>query len=314
MGTEESIITILTPTFNRRIELKALYRSLCSQTAFVFDWLIVDDGSTDDTAETVERWKGDAPFEIRYLHKENGGKHTALNLGMIQITAPLTFIVDSDDTLTPDAVETVCSYYKKYQPLPGSRNIGGFCFLRADSEGEVNAGRFPESESISDYCESRINAGIAGDKAEVFLTEVLKKYPFQEFAGERYLPEDAVWMQMSAQYTLVNVNRVIYICDYLEGGLTRTGRRMKIHSPYGMMYRSAMYLRDPRVNRRTRCKMMLLYRIYSHFASDQDAQAGRTDAEQARSRELVSIRRTGLYHFMKLPAFLLYLRWKRVYC
>ena len=314
MGTEESIITILTPTFNRRIELKALYRSLCSQTAFVFDWLIVDDGSTDDTAETVERWKGDAPFEIRYLHKENGGKDTALNLGMIQITAPLTFIVDSDDTLTPDAVETVCSYYKKYQPLPGSRNIGGFCFLRADSEGEVNAGRFPVNESISDYCESRINAGIAGDKAEVFLTEVLKKYPFQEFEGERYLPEDAVWMQMSAQYTLVNINRVIYVCDYLEGGLTRTGRRMKIRSPYGMMYRSAVYLRDPRVNRKTRCKMMLLYRIYSHFASDQDAQAGRTEAEQTRSRELVSIQRTGLYHFMKLPAFLLYLRWKRVYC
>ena len=94
-----SLVTILTPAYNRCSELENLYRSLCGQTQQCFDWLIVDDGSRDQTRETVQAWIQEAPFSIRYLYKENGGKHTALNLGISKIIAPLTFIVDSDDTL-----------------------------------------------------------------------------------------------------------------------------------------------------------------------------------------------------------------------
>ena len=308
-----NLITILTPAYNRCTELENLYHSLCRQTQQCFDWLIVDDGSTDRTRETVQTWIRKAPFSIRYLYKENGGKHTALNLGITQITAPLTFIVDSDDTLSEDAVETIHAYYEKYQPLPGPQSIGGLCFLRADSRGVINAGKFPEDETVADYCASRINAGIGGDRAEVFLTDVLRKYPFPVFKGEKYMPEDAVWMRMSSDYKLVNINHAIYICDYLEGGLTKTGRKMKVYSPYSMMYRSSVYLNDPRVNTKTRCKMMLLYRIYSHFAEERDRVSGASEEEILKRRGRVGIRKTALYLVMGLPAFVLYQRWKRVY-
>ena len=308
-----NLITILTPAYNRCTELENLYHSLCRQTQQCFDWLIVDDGSTDRTRETVQTWIRKAPFSIRYLYKENGGKHTALNLGITQITAPLTFIVDSDDTLSKDAVETIHAYYEKYQPLPGPQSIGGLCFLRADSRGVINAGKFPEDETVADYCASRINAGIGGDRAEVFLTDVLRKYPFPVFKGEKYMPEDAVWMRMSSDYKLVNINHAIYICDYLEGGLTKTGRKMKVYSPYSMMYRSSVYLNDPRVNTKTRCKMMLLYRIYSHFAEERDRVSGASEEEILKRRGRVGIRKTALYLVMGLPAFVLYQRWKRVY-
>lgn len=313
-GETAKPITVLTPTYNRRRELEKLYQSLCAQTdTNVFDWLIVDDGSGDDTGEAVQAWAGEAPFPVRYLRKENGGKHTALNLGIAEISAPLTFIVDSDDSLTPDAAGTILRYYAKYQSRLESEHIGGFCFLRADSAGEVNAGRFPQDEFLADYCSSRINAGIEGDRAEVFLTEVLRQFPFREFPGEKYLPEDAVWMAMSGIYTLVNVNHVIYICDYLQGGLTKTGRKMKIHSPFGMMYRSAVYLNDPRVNPKTRCKMMLLYRIYDHFAAEREENGHLTAEETERCRSAVQVRRTALYHLMALPAAVLYRRWRKEY-
>lgn len=308
-----NLITILTPAYNRCAELENLYHSLCRQTQQCFDWLIVDDGSTDQTRETVQSWIREAPFPIRYLYKENGGKHTALNLGISRITAPLTFIVDSDDTLSEDAVETIHAYYEKYQPLPGPQSIGGLCFLRADSRGVINAGKFPEDETVADYCASRINAGIGGDRAEVFLTDVLRKYPFPVFKGEKYMPEDAVWMRMSSDYKLVNINHAIYNCDYLEGGLTKTGRKMKVYSPYSMMYRSSVYLNDPRVNPKTRCKMMLLYRIYSHFAEERDRVSGASEEEILKRRGRVGIRKTALYSVMGLPAFVLYQRWKRVY-
>ena len=308
-----NLITILTPAYNRCTELENLYHSLCRQTQQCFDWLIVDDGSTDRTRETVQTWIRKAPFSIHYLYKENGGKHTALNLGISEITALLTFIVDSDDTLSRDAVETIHAYYEKYQPLPGPQSIGGLCFLRADSRGVINAGKFPEDETVADYCASRINAGIGGDRAEVFLTDVLRKYPFPVFKGEKYMPEDAVWMRMSSDYKLVNINHAIYICDYLEGGLTKTGRKMKVYSPYSMMYRSSVYLNDPRINQKTRCKMMLLYRIYSHFAEEKDRKSGASKEEILKRRGRVGIRKTALYSVMGLPAFVLYQRWKRVY-
>lgn len=105
------IVTVLTPTFNRG-SLNNLYQSLQKQTIKDFEWLLVDDGSTDDTKNIAEEMREKAEFPMRYIYKENGGKHTALNVGVKQITSELTFIVDSDDTLVPDAIETILQYHK----------------------------------------------------------------------------------------------------------------------------------------------------------------------------------------------------------
>ncbi len=263
---ERKSLVILTPTYNRAETLGKLYKSLQEQSSRDFAWLIVDDGSTDDTEALVQEWMKQDMIKLTYLKKENGGKHTALNMGIRSIEEGLTFIVDSDDYLTFDAVEVILRYAEKYEGVRKEKNLCGFCFLRHYSNGEVNTAYFPKDEYIGNYVDVRINGNIGGDKAEVFYTSVLKEFPFREYPGERFMPEDAVWIAISEKYDMVHINKGIYICDYLEGGLTRTGRAMKVNSPRGMMLRSELFINDRRVSLTVRMKMVLLYIIYSRFA------------------------------------------------
>ena len=234
-------------------------------------------------------------MEIRYIKQKNGGKHTALNRGISEIRSELTFIVDSDDYLPSDAVETILAYHEKYRGTPG---LCGYSFLRCHGDGRVNTAYFPSDELIGSYAQVRINGGIGGDKAEVFYTEILKKYPFPVFAGEKFMPEDAVWMQMSGPYQMVHINKNIYYCDYLEGGLTNTGRRMKVHSPRGMALRSRIYLDDPAICIKVKVKMMLLYQIYGRFAGLSAKELRGKTGEKA------------LWYLCKAPAFMIWLFWK----
>ena len=295
-------ITVITPSYNRRGKIGKLYSSLCEQSNKNFEWLIVDDGSSDDTKELVESWLDKSPFPIKYVYKENGGKHTALNLGISMIESELTFIVDSDDYLTEDSIQTIFDYHEKYKNRKESDKLCGYSFLRAYSNGEVNTGEFPVDEAIDTYRQQRINNNLLGDKAEVYYTDVLKKYPFEVFEGEKFMAEDAVWLKMSGPYNMVHINRVIYICDYLEGGLTRTGRKMKIYSPYGMMYRSAVYLNDPDVVLKVKIKMMLLYHIYLRFAKV-------LNKNNASYEQRCAIKKGLLFYTTIIPARALYIKW-----
>lgn len=261
-----AILTILTPAYNRAGLLPRLYASLLCQTNKDFCWLIIDDGSEDETESLMRKYQADGKLEILYDRQENGGKHRALNRGIGQIDSELTFIVDSDDYLPADAVEIIIDYHKKYCKIKETKKLCGYSFLRCHEDGRVNTAYFPEDEKIDTYLSVRINGNIGGDKAEVFYTDILKQYPFPEYEGEKYMPEDVVWMRMSGPYRMVHINQNVYICDYLEGGLTRTGRRMKIHSPKGMVLRSKSYLNCKEVRLKVKVKMMLLYIIYGHFA------------------------------------------------
>lgn len=290
-------ITILTPTYNRASYLPRLYESLLAQTGRDFLWLVVDDGSEDNTEKLIASLGG-SDFKIRYIRQKNAGKHTALNRGIGEIQTELTFIVDSDDYLPETAVETILRCHEKYR---GRSDLCGYSFLRCHSDGRVNTAYFPTDELIGSYAQVRINGGIGGDKAEVFFTEILKRYPFPVFPGEKYLPEDLVWMRMSGPYQMVHINQNIYFCDYLENGLTNTGRRMKIRSPRGMALRSQVYLKDPSVRFQVKLKMMLLYQIYGRFA-------GRPTKELKGE-----IGQRLLWLLCRAPAFLLWMSWKRAY-
>lgn len=288
-----SRVTILTPTYNRAAYLPRLYESLEAQTNRDFLWLVVNDGSEDGTRELIASYDG-GNTKIRYIEQKNAGKHIALNRGIREITSELTFIVDSDDYLPENAVETILAYHEKYRGTPG---LCGYSFLRCHADGRVNTAYFPTDELIGSYAEVRINGGIGGDKAEVFYTEILRQYPFPVFAGEKFLPEDAVWMQMSGPYQMVHINQNIYYCDYLEGGLTKSGKRMKIHSPRGMVLRSEIYLNDPLISVRVKVKMMLLYQIYGAF--------GKLPARELKRRTEEKI----LWYLCRVPARILYLWW-----
>ena len=231
-------VTIITPTYNRAELLKNLYQSLEQQNNKDFEWLIVDDGSTDRTKEAVEEITDNASFQINYIWKENGGKHTALNVGIKTIHTELTMIVDSDDQLLPNAVDEIHKVHHKYSSFD---KIGVYSFLRCYSNGKPIVS-LDKEEFVDSYVKYRIKENRPGDMAEVFKTCVLREFPFPEFQGEKFLSEDVVWIQIGLKYQYVFINKPIYQCEYLEGGLTANDKPMKFASPYGSMLRGKMLM------------------------------------------------------------------------
>ena len=292
-------LTILTPTYNRGGVLPQLYDSLKKQTCKDFEWVIVDDGSKDNTQEVVKAWLSDSDFPIRYFFKENGGKHTALNYAVKQIESELTFIVDSDDTLTTDAVETVLRYHKRYED---EKNICGYAFLRAYPDGSVNGKEFVPNERVASYTEARVNSDdTMADKAEVFKTACLKEFPFPEYQGERFLGEDIVWVRMARKYMMVHINKAIYVGNYQDDGLTKNRRLNNIKSPIGCMNREKEFM-GPEFKKKYRVKAALQYIIYGKFANVSVAEILKNTPDKK------------LTLFCLIPGLILQKSWKRKFC
>lgn len=250
-------LTIITPTYNRANLLVHLYGSLESQTNKQFCWMIVDDGSTDDTFDIVSRLKGHSSFNIIYLQKTNGGKHTALNFGIKEINTELTFIVDSDDTLTEDAVQSILDVHERYKTQD---RISSYTFLRGtDSKTPVIP--IERDEFIENYIVYRIKNNRPGDMAEVYKTKYLKQFPFPEFAGEKFISEDVVWIEISKVSDTVYLNKVIYICEYLPDGLTANDKPMKFASPIGSMMRGKQ-LMSKECGIKANIKGAIIYNVY----------------------------------------------------
>ena len=257
------MITVLTPTFNRGGRLQSLWDSLQKQTVKDFEWLVVDDGSTDGTKNLITQLQEKSDFPIRYIYKNNGGKHTALNVGIQTICSELIFIVDSDDCVTDDAVESILRIHKKYR---SQNNICGYAFLRAFPDGKVNGKKFDVNEKIGSYIDVRVNGNDTGaDKAEVFKTHCLKEFPFPEYPNEKFLGEDLVWVRMARKYEMVHINKAIYVGNYLEDGLTNNRRKHNIASPIGCMHRAEEFMESD-LKTRYRIKGGLQYIVYGRFA------------------------------------------------
>lgn len=233
-----ALVTVITPTYNRADKLPVLFRALQNQSNGDFEWLIVDDGSKDKTENYINDFQAQVDFPVKFIKKTNGGKHTALNVGIKNISTELTLIVDSDDFLLPDAIEVIHQYYDKYK---SNKEIGVFSFSKCIEYGKPVV-TLPKEEYIDSYIKCRIRENRMGDMAEVFYTEILKKYPFPEFEGEKFLSEDVVWIQIGKEYKFVFSNKVIYQCEYLEGGLTANDKPYKFASPLGSMMRGKMLM------------------------------------------------------------------------
>lgn len=289
-------VSVLTPTYNRASQLKDLWQSLCLQTSPSFVWVIVDDGSMDNTVEVVQEFIAEGKVEIVFLQKSNGGKHTALNFGIQKIQTPLTFIVDSDDTLTPDAIETIEEKFLQYK---NETDLCGFSFLRAKRDGGYLSGSgVPYDDLKESFCECRINRNIQGDMAEVWFTYCLKEYPFPEIENEKFIGEDLVWVQMSEKYKLRFYNKAIYISDYLDDGLTKNRRKHNIKSPNGCMMRAEAFL-AAKVIFKIKIKSILQYIIYGKFANFSSLDLFK------RSKNKL------LYCLFYMPAMFLYKKWKK---
>lgn len=227
-----ALVTVITATYNRAHTLPFLYESLRKQNKHL-KWLVVDDGSTDGTEQVINGFEKDELLDICYIKKENGGKHTALNVGVREIDTPLTVIVDSDDTLLPNALDSIERIYDKYK---NNKKIGFYTFLKCYSNGKPVVS-LERDEFVENYIDYRIKHERPGDMAEVFLSDILKKYKFPEFPGEHFISEDIVWIEIGKHFDSVYINKSIYECEYLEGGLTANDKSMKFASPLGSMMR-----------------------------------------------------------------------------
>ena len=233
MDMSDIKITIMTPTYNRSSFLPKLYVTLTKQTVdlTMMEWIIVDDGSTDDTEDTVHELKGKSPFEIKYIKSINGGKHHAVNIGLEHAAGEFFFIVDSDDTLPENSIERIIFWFntlkseqEKYAGIGGLKSYGG-------NVGESFEGEYLDCSSIE-----RREKNIKGDKAEVFYTDVIKKYRFPEFRGEKFLSECVLWNEIARDgYKIRWFNETIYRCEYLASGLTRNIYHHLAQSPKGFL-------------------------------------------------------------------------------
>ena len=226
-------VTVFTPTYNRAYTLPKLWESLKRQTVFDFEWLIVDDGSIDHTEELVLQWISEEnPFEIRYYRKENGGKHRAINFALSRAKGELFFIVDSDDCLPDTAIKTILQM-RNTLPVQSVEQYAGIAGCKGYFSGQMVGTTFA-GETLDCTSIERAKHGIEGDKAEVFFTEVLCRYPFPEFEGEKFVTEATVWDRMALDgYLLRYFNKVIYLCEYLEDGLTHQGLDLYYRNPKG---------------------------------------------------------------------------------
>lgn len=292
-----SKLAVLTPAYNRAKYLGNLFESLCKQTVKDFEWWIVDDGSTDGTGQIVYGFEAQAGFPIHYIYKENGGKHTALNAAIPQIESELTIIVDSDDALVPNAVETILWYQKKYAGTPG---LCGYSFYRVFPDGRINGKPFPQKEIISTYVDMRINRRDISDKAEVFFTKCLQEFPFPQYPGEHFLEEGFVWIKMSRKYQTVYISEGIYVSEYLVDGLTSQGRMKNIYSPRGTMDYSREYMESD-IILSYRIKAVLKYLVYGRLAG------------YPFSELLQTTKPKWLAKLFVLPASLISHRWKLQY-
>ena len=232
-------ITIFTPSYNRAYIIKNLYDSLQNQTAKDFEWLIVDDGSTDNTEELIRSFIHEKKIDIRYIKQENGGKHRAINRGVKEAKGELFFIVDSDDILPADAIEKIFCYS---EAILNSNDFAGVCGLRSYFSGNVIGGEKEYEILDCSSLDFRLKHKIKGDMAEVFKTDILKQYPFPEIVGERFCPEALVWNRVALKYKLRYFNEKIYFCDYLADGLTAKIVKIRMNSPEASkIYYSELY-------------------------------------------------------------------------
>lgn len=292
------MLSIVTPAYNRGHLLGRCFESLRSQTNFDFEWIVVDDGSSDDTCAVMQGITArETPFPIRFITKENGGKHTALNAAHPYINGNYVLILDSDDYLTPDAVETVLAGWNAYDHDEG---VAMVTFLKQRTDGRLCAKAADEHVPTDVLRYKRIYV-TSGDCCEVIRSSLFKKYPFPVFEGERFLAETALWYRAGLDGSCIYINKPIYVCEYLEGGLTQSGKKMRLRNPRGGMYTSRLRMHK-RCRPAERIRAALLYVCYGRCAGESPWAI----LKSARPHRL-------LVGGCMVPGMLMYAMWKKKY-
>lgn len=226
-------LTVFTPTFNRAYCLHQVYDSLCTQSNKDFLWLVIDDGSTDNTKELIHGWKGENKIDIQYLYQENGGMHVTYNTAYENCDTELIVCIDSDDYMAENAVEKIIKFWEKF----GSLQFSGLVGLDADFEGAIIGKRFPEHLKSSTLEDLYQKYKIPGDKKLVYRTAVVKKYsPYPSFPSENFVPHGSLFLQIDKDYELLLLNEVLVNVEYRQDGSTLNMFKQYVRYPKGFRY------------------------------------------------------------------------------
>lgn len=221
-------ITVFTPSYNRSYTLPKLYESLLRQTSQDFEWLIVDDGSTDNTEELVRKWTQESPFKISYFKQKNKGMLGAHNTAYDNIRTELNVCIDSDDYMPDNAIEIILTYWTKYsQP-----HIAGILGLDSDVRGEIMGIQFDTSPSEVKFTDLKNKYGDIGDKKFVYRTEIINQYPrFPEYETEKFPAAGLLYRKIDKAYSLLGINEVLCIVEYMEDGNSKNKIKQYIKNP-----------------------------------------------------------------------------------
>lgn len=226
-------LTVFTPAYNRAYSIHLCYESLLRQTCKDFEWLVVDDGSSDNTRELIESWqKKDNGFEIKYVYKENGGMHTAHNTAYENIETELNVCIDSDDYMTDDAVENIVNLWKE----KGSEKYAGIIALDCTKDGKT-IGLPLENDREETTLKGYYARGGKGDKKLIYRTDVMKKYPpYPVFEGEKYVSIAYKYYLADEDYQLIIMNKPVCVVEYMEDGSSTNMYKQYLRNPRGFAF------------------------------------------------------------------------------
>lgn len=242
-----ALLTVFTPAYNRAHTLPRTYESLCRQDCKDFVWLVVDDGSSDNTADLVRSWqKQENGFEIRYLYQENGGMHTAHNAAYEVIDTELNVCIDSDDCLADGAVKKILDKWCSVKDLGYAGIIG----LDADLDGKLIGKGFPDGlteTTLTGY----YAAGGSGDKKLVYRTDIIRQYPpYPVFEGEKYVALAYKYRLIDQDYKLAVLDEVLCNVEYQADGSTGTMWKQYLKNPKGFAFWRKVCMQYPTSKKR----------------------------------------------------------------
>lgn len=259
------MVTLFTPTYNRAELLDRLYESILRQTNKNFEWIIVDDGSTDNTKDKVVAWIGEKRVSINYIYQENAGKASAHNRAVELAKGDVLCCIDSDDYLTDDAVEIIENNLAEIQ----DEKICGMLLLKQDFDGNVLGDDFPNGIRYASEFELTDRYKLRGEWSQVYKVSVLRENPYPIFEGEKFVTECVLFDKLSFEYKVLLVNESINYCEYQSDGLTKNIYNGLLKNPtgYKVYYKQRI---DLAYSLRKRLSYILRYNAFCSMSDDKE--------------------------------------------
>lgn len=255
-------LTIFTPTYNRAYCLHHCYESLKNQTCKDFIWLIIDDGSSDNTQELVQEWLEENEIEIQYYWQENQGMHGAHNSAYERIVTELNVCIDSDDYMPSAAVEKIILFWERY----GNPEVSGIIGLDSHTDGRIIGSTFPGNLKRATLFSLYNKYGVTGDKKLVYRTELTKQYPYPLFQNEKYVGLAYKYHMLDQQYEMLLMNEVLCCVEYMPDGSSMNMLKQYRKNPKGFAFYRKELMKLPFANWSFKYRQAIHY-VSSSFIS-----------------------------------------------